>query len=73
MDYVGDRICLGEFKGTLKHKKEVVSISYTSGNIEQENCDYDGQWGYFEEEEQEDIKEALNDEVFSAYEWNYHE
>ena len=55
------------------NKKEVVSISLTSGNDEQRNCDYDGQWDYFEEEEEQQIKDALNDEVFSAYEWNYHE
>jgi len=73
MDYGGSRDWCGVFEGTLTHKKEVVSISLTSGNDDQHNCDYDGQWDYFEEEEQEDIKEALNDKVFSAYEWNYYE
>ena len=71
MDYGGTRDWCGVFEGTLTHKKEVVSISLTSGNDEQRNCDYHGQWDYFEEEEEQEIKDALNDEVFSAYEWNY--
>ena len=66
MDYVGDRICLGEFKGTLKHKKEVVSISHTFGK----SISFYTHWGYFDEDETLKSEEALNDKVFSEYEYN---
>ena len=62
----------GEFIGTLTHKKEVVSISYTSGSRDFCEQDYDDD-DYFDEDEQEDIKEALEYDVFANYKWNQHE
>jgi hypothetical protein len=70
MDYGGNRDWCGEFKGTLTHKKEVHSISYTSGR------NYDDEYfsggGYLDEEEEGVVREEL-DGVFGLYKWNYHD
>ena len=66
--YDGNRDWCGEFEGTLTHKKEVISINYTSGSR-----DFHDQ--YFEttldEDEHEVVREALEDKVFSLYKWNH--
>jgi len=66
--YEGSKTHCGEFEGTLTHKKEVVSINYTSGSRDFHDK-------YFEttldEDEGEEVREALEDKVFSLYEWDY--
>jgi len=63
-----------KFSGTLTHlknKKEYnFSFSYESKEEGYEDLPVDWE-GDFEEDEQQEIKDALNDEVFSSYEWNY--
>ena len=78
MNYYHGNRTWSEFEGTLTHKKEVVSINYTSGSR-----DFEDQYfttftilidtTTWNEDEDEVLKEALEDKVFSAYEWNYHE
>ena len=68
MNYYHGNRTWSEFEGTLTHKKEVVSINYTSGSRDFHDK-------YFEttldEDEGEEVREALEDKVFSLYEWDY--
>ena len=76
--YDGNRDWCGEFEGTLTHKKDEVIVNYTSGSRH-----FDDKYlqtytilidtTTWNEDEDEVLKEALEDKVFSAYEWNYHE
>lgn len=76
--YEGSKTESGEFEGTLTHKEDEVIVNYTSGSR-----DFEDQYfttftilidtTTWNEDEDEVLKEALEDKVFSAYEWNYHE
>ena len=71
--YGGNRDWCGEFEGTLTHKKEVHSISYTSGSGDTTHYEeYYCGTGYLDEEEEDEIREAL-DGVFGNYKWNYYD
>ena len=66
MDYEGNRDWCSKFEGTLTHKKEVSYISYTSGGRDFNDQDTSPS-GDFDDDENYEIKEALENEVFSAY------
>ena len=73
MNYYHGNRTWSEFEGTLTHKKEVVSINYTSGcrdNLSNTGDKYVSIGSLVYTDERNVLREALEDKVFSLYEWN---
>ena len=80
-NWAGDDKWAGEFEGTLTTKKnmlgfpESISLNYTTGSrsTDFEDKGFSGEFNNFDfdEDEEEKIREALEDKVFSLYVWSH--